>query len=142
MTRYVVDASVGIKWFVPEVHSEAAQRLLSESYTLLVPDLFFPEIGNILWKRVRRGEDTAEYARQTFAEFSTVPMQVYESNSLISTALDIAIQNDRTVYDSLYLTLAILNQCAMVTADLRLFNALASSPFASSIVWVESVVAA
>lgn len=69
-------------------------------------------------------------------------MQVYETNSLIPTALDIAIQNDRTVYDSLYLTLAILNQCAMVTADLRLFNALANSPFASSIVWVESVVGA
>ena len=139
MTRYVVDASVGIKWFVPEVHSEAAQRLLSESYTLLVPDLFFPEIGNILWKRVRRGEDTAEDARQTFAEFSAVSMQVYESRSLIPTALDIAIQNDRTVYDSLYLALAILNQCSMVTADLRLFNALANSPFASSIVWVESL---
>ena len=71
------------------------------SYTLLVPDLFFPEIGKILWKRVRRGEDTADDARQTFAEFSAVSMQVYESRSLIPTALDIALQSDRTVYDSL-----------------------------------------
>src|SRR4028118_94795 len=104
MSRYVVDASVGIKWFVPEVHSEAAQRLLNRSHNLLVPDLFFPEIGNILWKRVRRGEDTPNNARDTLAEFSTVPLEVYESQPLMPVALDIAVQTDRTVYDSLYLT--------------------------------------
>jgi len=69
VSRYVVDASVGIKWFVPEIHSDAARRLLTEDSILLVPDLFFPEIGNILWKRVRRGEDTPEmngtYLRST-----------------------------------------------------------------------------
>ena len=27
MIRYVLDVSVGIKWFLPEVHSEAAGRL-------------------------------------------------------------------------------------------------------------------
>lgn len=79
MTLYVVDASVGIKWFVPEIHSEAAQKLLIDDHTLLIPDLFFPEVGNIFWKRVRRGEDTPENATQTFAEFSNVPMRVYES---------------------------------------------------------------
>ncbi len=139
MSRYVVDASVGIKWFVPEVHSEAAQRLLNSSHNLLVPDLFFPEIGNILWKRVRRGEGTPDHARDTLAEFSTVPLEVYESQPLMPVALDIAVQTDRTVYDSLYLALAILSQCQMVTADLRLFNSIASSSFADNILWVESV---
>lgn len=139
MTRYVVDASVAIKWFVPEVYSEAAQGLLNSNHNLLVPDLFFPEIGNILWKRVRRGEDTAEKAKDTLAEFSTVPLEVYESQPLIPVALDIAIQTDRTVYDSLYLALAILSQCPMVTADLKFFNALTSSSFAANLLWVESI---
>lgn len=139
MTRYVVDASVGIKWFVPEVHAEAARCLLSTDHNLLVPDIFFPEIGNILWKRVRRSEDSPERAKAVLAAFEVLSLDVYDSQSLMPFALDIAIQRDRTVYDSLYLALAILNQCSMVTADLRLFNALANSPFASSIVWVESL---
>jgi predicted nucleic acid-binding protein len=88
---------------------------------------------------VRRGEDTPDHARDTLAEFSTVPLEVYESQPLMPVALDIAVQTDRTVYDSLYLALAILSQCQMVTADLRLFNSIASSSFADNILWVESV---
>jgi predicted nucleic acid-binding protein len=139
MSRYVVDASVGIKWFVPEIHSDAARRLLLEDNILLVPDLFFPEVGNILWKRVRRGEDTPAIVKQTLAEFNTVPLEIYDSQPLTPAALEIALQNNRTVYDSLYLALAILNQCSMVTADLKLFNALAGSSFANNIVWVETL---
>ena len=37
--HFVVDASVAIKWFVPEIHAEAARRLLREGITLLAPDL-------------------------------------------------------------------------------------------------------
>ncbi|MEO1401661.1 MAG: type II toxin-antitoxin system VapC family toxin [Cyanobacteria bacterium J06635_1] len=140
MTRYVVDASVGIKWFVPEIHSEAARHLINIRCELLVPDLFFPEIGNILWKRVRRGEDTAENARQTYADLRLVPMQVYESVPLASLALEIALHSGRTVYDSLYLSLAILKQCSMITADLKLFNALKNSALASNLTWIEAVI--
>ncbi|MEH2024315.1 type II toxin-antitoxin system VapC family toxin [Nostoc sp.] len=54
MRRYVLDASVAIKWFVLEVHSDKARRLLTSNYTFLVPDFFFAEVANVLWKRVRR----------------------------------------------------------------------------------------
>lgn len=139
MSRYVIDASVGIKWFIPEVHSAEAQRLLSGNHELLIPDLFFPEVANILWKRVRRGEDTPEQARATLADFRIVPLQVYASQALTQVALDIAMQMDRTVYDSLYLALAVSTQCQMVTADLKLFNALATGAFAAHVLWVEAV---
>jgi predicted nucleic acid-binding protein len=139
MTCYVVDASVGIKWFVPEVHSKLAQQLLSEENLLLVPDLFFPEIGNILWKRVRRGEDSPENARQTLIEFNNVPLEIYDSQPLTPAALEIAMQTDRTLYDSLYLALAVLRQCSMVTADSKLLNALANTDFADSIISLEAL---
>jgi hypothetical protein len=44
----VIDASVAAKWFLPdEPFSERALELL-------LPDLFFSECGNILWKAARR----------------------------------------------------------------------------------------
>ena len=39
MTQHVVDASVVIKWFIDEVHAEAARRLQAEHYDLLAPYL-------------------------------------------------------------------------------------------------------
>ena len=49
----VVDAGVAIKWYVPEIHEREAKRFLDPAHTLHVPDLFFPEFGNILWKKAR-----------------------------------------------------------------------------------------
>ncbi|MBC6429959.1 type II toxin-antitoxin system VapC family toxin [Nostoc sp. HG1] len=139
MSRYVLDASVAIKWFVPEVHSDKARRLLTSNYTFLVPDFFFAEVANVLWKRVRRGEDTADNAKQTLADLNTIPLEVYLSRPLMPLALDIAIQNDRAVYDSLYLALAITQKCQMVTADEKFYYALKTSSYAKNLLWVENI---
>lgn len=64
-------------------------------------------MANVLWKRVRRGEDKADNVKQTLADLNTIPLEVYLSQPLMPLALDIAIQSDRAVYDSLYLALAI-----------------------------------
>ncbi|MBI4482062.1 MAG: type II toxin-antitoxin system VapC family toxin [Acidobacteria bacterium] len=52
MKRFVVDASVAMKWFVPEAHQDAALRLLDDSCELLAPDFMAAEFGNILWKKM------------------------------------------------------------------------------------------
>ena len=53
MNRIVIDASVGVKWFVPEVHSAEARRWRNGSIELHVPAFFFDlEIASILWKKV------------------------------------------------------------------------------------------
>lgn len=140
MSSWVIDASVGIQWLVPEIHSEAAQNFLTSEQILLVPDLFFPEIGNILWKRVRRGEDTAEKAEATLADFSLLPLVIYASQPLTPAALTIALQTGRTVDDSLYLALAIATACSLVTADLKLYNSLQNTSYKNSIQWVEEAI--
>lgn len=139
MSRYVLDASIAIKWFVPEIYSDVARRLLASNHTFLVPDFFFAEVANVLWKRVRRGEDTAENARQTLADLDTVPLEVYLSRPLMPLALEIALQKDRAVYDCLYLALAVTQQCQMVTADEKFCNALQNSNFVKNILWVEDI---
>ena len=43
MSVLVVDASVVVKWFVPEIHSDAARRLLVLPHEYIAPDLLFAE---------------------------------------------------------------------------------------------------
>jgi predicted nucleic acid-binding protein len=96
-------------------------------------------VGNVLWKRVRRGEDTADNARQTFTDLNAISVEVYLSQPLMPLALDIALETDRAVYDSLYLALAITQRCQMVTADEKFYNALLSSTYVSNLLWVENI---
>jgi predicted nucleic acid-binding protein len=73
VAKFVVDANVAIKWVIPENHTNFALRLLdSNDNILLVPDFFFPEIGNIFWKRVRRGEATIDRAQESLQELTAV----------------------------------------------------------------------
>ena len=51
MSAFVVDASVVVKWFVPEIHSDAARRLLTLPHQYLAPDLLLAETANTIWKR-------------------------------------------------------------------------------------------
>lgn len=140
MARYVVDASVAVKWFLPEVHDVAARRLLGGGHTLFAPDLLFPEVGNILWKRVRAAEITPSDAAAVLQTLGSLPLlAVQPSWPLVTVALSIACQADRTVYDSLYLALAIQEQAPMVTADAKFYNALQATPLVASLLWVEDI---
>jgi hypothetical protein len=58
MSLFVADASVVVKWFVPEIHSDAARRLLMLQHEYFAPDLLFAEAASTIWKKVRRKELT------------------------------------------------------------------------------------
>ncbi len=139
MTPLVVDASVVVKWLLPEVHSSAARRVLTEENQLLAPDLLWAELGNVLWKKCRAHEIDAEEARDLLRDFKRFPVSTVPSILLVSAALDIASLANRSVYDSLYLALAMSRRCRFVTADRRLHGALRRGPLAPSLSWVEDV---
>ncbi len=143
MSACVVDASVAIKWYVPEAHSEKALRLLAlqqaGSLSLHVPDLFVSESGNILWKKVRTGELERPEAQRIAQALLAVPKVVHPAGALLPSALNLACSLGRTVYDSLYLALAASLDCGVVTADRRLWNALNGTPWQGFVRWVEDV---
>jgi len=62
VSRLVIDSSVVIKWFVPEVHSADALRYLDPDLERDAPELLLAEVSNILWKKIGRGELTATQA--------------------------------------------------------------------------------
>lgn len=134
----VVDASVGIKWFLEEIYTKEAERLIdNDSICLHVPDLFFAEIGNILWKRCRANLLVPDNAREIISKLSQFPLKVWPIKSLTYPAFEIAASADRTLYDSLYLALAIRLKTSVITADKKLFNSLQNTPLAKHIGWIE-----
>ena len=139
MTMLVVDASVAVKWFLPEIHSQAAERILKSRRKLLAPDLIWAEVGNALWKKVRRDEILPEEANGILRDFLRFPVQTYESKILLPTAWDLAIQSDTSVYDALYLSLAIGQNCPLVTADRKFYETFKKSS-ELWLVWVEDII--
>lgn len=131
----VVDTSVAAKWYLPEPGSPAAVDLLEGGYALLAPDLIVPELGNVLWKKVQWGEITAADAhRVAGAWVEACPVRILASAPYLSAALEIALRHGRTVYDALYLALAVERAGRYVSADDRLVHALAGTELAS-VVW-------
>jgi predicted nucleic acid-binding protein len=129
MKPVVVDASVAAKWFLPEQDAPAALRLLDGRFRLVAPDLIRAEIGNLVWKLHARGTLAAQEASDMIEHFLSLPLEIHDSTYLLAPALEIAIATRRTVYDSLYLALAVELDGTVVTADERWTNALEHSPF-------------
>ncbi len=74
----------------------------------------FPEVGNILWKKIRRGDLTEEQARRIVRLVAIAPLDVHPCAPLLEAALEIATRTGRTVYDSLYMALAVQLNCRVV----------------------------
>jgi predicted nucleic acid-binding protein len=72
----VIDASVAIKWLLPEEGRDLALGLQNEyqegAIDLIAPELIVSEIGNVLWRRMRRGELTSESAVCFLPVFSAI----------------------------------------------------------------------
>ena len=128
MSVFVADASLIVKWFVPEIHSDAAQRWLHASHDYLAPDLLFPEACNAIWKKVRRGELTPEDGQILVNDISAVGVEAVSMRSLVSDAFALAAAAGITVYDATYLTLAVRLETQVVAGDERFARMLADQP--------------
>lgn len=139
MSLWVVDVSVVVKWFVPEVGTSDALRLRTGGQELHVPTFFEVEFANIVWKKLQRLEVTQVDADDMLLQLAALPVIRHADSPLIAAAFTLATQTKRTVYDCLYLALAIQLGGVMVTADDRLVNSLAATPLAGNIIRLQDV---
>ena len=125
MKLFVVDASVAVKWFVLEEHSDVSELLLDENFDLAVPRLFFSEFGNILWKKFTRHELSHEDAVDSARGVRSAMLIPVPDELLLNAALALACELKHPVYDCLYLALTDSLETAVVTADQKFANKVA-----------------
>jgi predicted nucleic acid-binding protein len=115
----VVDASVAVKWLVDEPEHLAARSLLDRNERLHAPDFVFVETANVLWKKVRRRELSAEQAFEGVDSLPSLFETIVPSTLLVARALRIAIEMAHPVYDCLYIACSEHVDADLVTADAR-----------------------
>ena len=127
MMAVVLDSSVVIKWYVQENDSDAAQALFDEDLEIHAPDLLLAECANTLWKKVRRNQLAGNDARAVLDAVQALPIRLHASTDLLEAVWQVAVERDRTIYDSLYAALAMAMDCPFVTADSKLANTLSAA---------------
>ncbi|MBI3616412.1 MAG: type II toxin-antitoxin system VapC family toxin [Candidatus Omnitrophica bacterium] len=126
----VVDASVILKWVLPdELDRKAAlalrQRHLSGTESITAPELLWYEIANVL---PRRWPDTNR-AADFFREIHASEVQIYPFEApQFTRAIEISRRHGISGYDACYVVLAEVLRCRFITADERLLSQLKGVP--------------
>jgi predicted nucleic acid-binding protein len=121
----VVDASVAVKWFLPEVGSETASALLmDEDVPVAGPDILAVEVCATLVRGANMVKSNRGDAITNLAKFKS--MLDMEAVNLIRTTPDLlhqattqAIDLGHPLKDCVYLALAMDLRCALLTCDAR-----------------------
>jgi predicted nucleic acid-binding protein len=98
---------------------------------LAAPALIHAEVGNALWKRVRKNEllDDGEL-EDRLADLARY-IRTIDEIPLMNRALRLAIDLRHPIYDCVYLALAEASASQLLTADRRFIRATAATPYAA-----------
>jgi len=124
---YVVDASVAVKWLIPEEYSEKAMKLLEawvkQELELNAPRLLRLEVTNALTKYAARGLLKVEQLVQGFQIFREIAITYSDEDwQLIEEALNASTTMDLSIYDAIYIVLAKKLNATLITADGKLVD--------------------
>ena len=125
----VVDASVVVKWVLPEAGRRESLALLDAyeagGVDLISPPVLREEVASALARRCRRKEITAAQVRVAFQFLEERWPRLVQVST--QAALELALRHQFSLWDCLYLALAARYRCEFVTADRRLYRA--AKPF-------------
>lgn len=134
----VVDASIALKWLLPEPDSIDAEGVASGDHLLIAPTLVIAESCNAVWKRLRRGQVAAEHAQLVVARLPKFFDALVADAGLAPMAMTIARALDHPVYDCFYLALAEREEATLVTADRRLAERVRATPWEGRVVALDA----
>ncbi|MCL5292709.1 MAG: type II toxin-antitoxin system VapC family toxin [Actinobacteria bacterium] len=133
--EYVIDASVAVKWFTQkdETNLEKAIELLrlhqARKCSLVAPNLIIYEVANAL--RYNRNLKT-ERVRLAVVGLIKLQMELVgcDEEGFLPRAVDLARENDITLYDAIYLALAKVRRSVLISVDTKMLDKLGATAYA------------
>ena len=117
----VVDASVIVKWFIPEIGNAAAKALLATADALIAPELARVEVASALIRKGIRqeiaGTDVASTLRAWFRALAVGQIVLLPNEHDIAAAAKLALDLHHALPDCLYLAAAERLGVPLITAD-------------------------
>ncbi len=128
--KYILDASVAVKWFVDEQHSDHARRLKDKfihgDIEIVAPDLLKYEVASALrWHPIALVD--RQSLTRALSDIEGCQFLVDPPRQAWSKAIELSYASHISPYDGIYMGLAHVLKSPLVTADERLIHALPKS---------------
>jgi len=119
----VIDASVGVKWFIDESGSGVARTIFTDVFRqpsrYVVPELFFYEVYAVC---MRRHPDPAVFAKQGISILERMPfLRIPLTNSTARAGANL-VSKGFTGYDAVYASLAKSMKGQWLTFDVAAYK--------------------
>jgi predicted nucleic acid-binding protein len=125
---WVIDSSIGFAWIHPAQATPATDRLLEQveaGAIIVVPSLWFAEVANGLLILQRRRKLTSGERKEALETLSKLNFTVDEEagQTAFGKVSELAEEYELTVYDAIYLELALRRKLPLASRDNALTNA-------------------
>lgn len=138
--RLVVDASVAVKWYLPDEEYTVQARGVFRRYErgeikLAAPTHIRYEVASAITvaTRGRAPRLTLEQGRQAIEEFLALDLETTGDTKIVRLAYGLAHEYGCAFYDALYLALAQEMGVPFITADGRLYRRVRAIP---TVLWI------
>ena len=124
---FVLDCSVTMAWVFPDEATEATNQLRDSLVEgrAFVPSLWPVEVGNVLLVATRRNRIRVDDWQEIRASLEALPIEIdpVTTSRAWGASLELARTHQLSVYDAMYLELAMRLQLPLATLDRALHGA-------------------
>ena len=124
--KMVLDSSVIAAIFFKEEASERSERAI-ENYNLITVDVAVAEVANVAWKRVvffGESRGVTLKALKNCVSFITGVCTVITLQELVEHGFEIAVADEITLYDALFVAASEREGVPLLTLDKKLYGSL------------------
>jgi predicted nucleic acid-binding protein len=137
--RRTIDASVIGSVLFEEDRSAVARTLLADDCERFAPEHLFTESLSIVIKKYLQGLATADELPGHVAGIKRLPVQTTPDMSVAAQAIQLAVLMQHSVYDCLYVAVALEQNAPLVTADRALYEAVRDVGLGDHVIWLDDL---
>ena len=122
--KVVLDSSVIAAIFFKEQASERAERV-AENHELVTVDIAVAEVANVAWKRVAYFGESREVTLKALKRCTNFIINVCDiitSQELLESGFEIALANEITLYDALFVAASERERISLLTLDKKFYK--------------------